>query len=996
MSSTALPQTSPAGSPPAGAAPVASPLCLSTASFWPPLHVVESAWLEHAPFAFWLVEAAQPRSLVELGTHNGFSFLAFCQAVQRLGLSTACYAVDTWQGDEHAGFYGEEVHAQLAATVGRHYAGFTRMLRCRFDQALPHFADGSIDLLHIDGRHTYEDVIEDFESWRPKLSDRAVVLFHDTNVRERDFGVWKFWHALSQQYPSFEFLHGHGLGVLALGPDIPERLRPLLQATPEAVNAIRASYAHLGNGISHRYQLELAHRQLGEAGLEQDRLRAELAAQASHIVLREAAEAAAQAEAERLRAVQREAEAALALAQAELATLESQNALLRQQAEEQHQALQELRDALAERDSTHAALQSAFSGLSAQAAETQLSLGQMQQSTFWRATGPLRSGLAQIPQPVRMLLRRSAKAAWWAVTPHRIPARLAFLRTRKQLGERMAVKTIGREYVYRPPQRPEDLEQRIAALPRRPLFSVVVPIYNTPPDLLALMAQSVLAQWYQDWELILADDASPDAGTREALGRLDDPRIRVLSLPTNSGISGTTNAALAGARGDYVVFLDHDDELTVDCLWELALRIGQDDPDFLYSDEDKLDGQGRFCQPFFKPDWSPDAMMSTMFTCHVSCVRRTLLEQVGGLDSSYDGAQDWDLVLRLTERTERIAHIPKVLYHWRIIPASTAADLNAKPYAIQASVRARQDALKRRGLEGTLEPVEQVPGFYRVRYAVQGCPLLSIIIPSRNNGPVLQRCIESLHITNTWQNFEVIILDNGSDQPETLEILQDLSAMEKVSIIRHDAPFNYSELNNIGVRASRGKVLLFLNDDTEILTPDALERMIGYAQQQHVGAVGAKLLYPSTKQVQHTGVINLPTGPSHAFLQEDADSPGYFMRALVEYNWIAVTGACLMMERAKFDAIGGFDEDFPVAYNDVELCFRLVKAKLYNVVCMAARLLHHESLSRGIDHETPERMARLNADRQRLYDKHPEYVGIDPFFNPNLDQGNVGFLLPLN
>lgn len=1063
MSSTALPHTNPAGVPAAGAALVASPPCLSPASFWPPLHVVESAWLEHAPFAFWLVEAAQPRSLVELGTHNGFSFLAFCQAVQRLGLSTACYAVDTWQGDEHAGFYGEEVHAQLAATVGRHYAGFTRMLRCRFDQALPYFADGSIDLLHIDGRHTYEDVIEDFESWRPKLSDRAVVLFHDTNVRERDFGVWKFWHDLSQQYPSFEFLHGHGLGVVALGPDMPERLRPLMQATPEAVNAIRASYAHLGNGISHRYQLELAHRQLGEAGLEQGRLRAELAAQASHIALREAAEAAAQAEAERLRAAQREAQAALAsareeltatqaalasaqaAAQAERTALDSQNALLRQQAEEQHQALQELRGALAERDSTHAALQSAFSGLSAQAAETRLSLGQMQQSTFWRATGPLRSGLAQMPQPVRMLLRRSAKAAWWAVTPHRIPARLAFLRTRRQLlaaqptdngqpnsavallqaapapvpaalprrhlafhphppgsgpdkpadrNGRYALEQQGSGYAYVPPRRPHDLEQRLAALPRRPRFSIIVPTYNTTTDLLSRMLASVLAQWYPDWELILADDASPKPETRDFLRRLDNPRIRTLFLERNSGISGATNAALEQSRGDYIVFLDHDDELTEDCLWELALRIAQDDPDFVYSDEDKIDEQGRFCQPFFKPDWSPDTMMSTMFTCHVSCVRRSLLQEVGPLDSAFDGAQDWDLILRVTERAARIAHVPKVLYHWRIIPASVAADLSAKPYAIEAAERLREAALRRRGLPGTLEAVEQVPSHHRVRYAVRGEPLISVIIPSRNNGAVLRRCVESLQRVSGWRKLETIILDNGSDKPETLSILRTLEGQEGVRVIRHDAPFNYSELNNIGARAAQGQILLFLNDDTELLSADGLERMAGYAQLPHIAAVGAKLLYPQSLQVQHVGLVNLTSGPGHAFLQENADAPGYFMRNLLEYNWVAVTGACLMIERGKFEAVGGFDESFPVAYNDVDLCFRLLKQGLYHVVCPSVRLLHHESLSRGQDHATPERRARLDADRHRLYAAHPDMLMHDPFHNPNLHPEDVHFSVP--
>ncbi|MGY4800183.1 glycosyltransferase [Teichococcus aerofrigidensis] len=1113
MSSTALPRVPAPGAFPAGPAPTSLPHCFSPASFWSPLHVVESAWLEHAPFAFWLVEALQPRSLVELGTHNGYSFLTFCQAVQRLGLPTACYAVDTWEGDEHAGFYGGEVHAELSATVERHYAGFTRLLRCRFDQALPYFADGSIDLLHIDGRHTFEDVREDFESWRPKLSRRAVVLFHDTNVRERNFGVWRFWEDLSQQHPNFEFLHGHGLGVLAVGPEVPDGLRALLGASPEEVSAIRAAYAHLGHGATHQFQLEVTRRQLGQAQAaeatqaaahqahrlaaqaEADQLRRSLAAQqaeaeqlrgeaerlrdslaAEQAALRAQAEhwtataqaqaerwtadlsaqqAASQAEIEALRAANQDSGAALALARDEASRLERQAAELREQAEEQHRTLQELRQALAEREAMQADLQSAFAAVMAQVSQSEQSLAELRQSTLWRLTGPLREGLTRMPQPLRLTLRRFAKATWWAATPHRMPQRLAFLKARRELlaanllstpvapaaaleippettqeaapaplmalapaaaapahlafhpappgsgpdrmadrNGRYALEAQDGGYIYVPPAPPPDLDRRLAALPRRPHFSIVVPTYNTTTDLLSRLLASVKAQWYPDWTLILADDASPKAETRDFLRGLDDPRYHVMLLEKNSGISGATNAAIEQAKGDYVVFLDHDDELTEDCLWELALRIAQDDPDFLYSDEDKIDEQGRFCQPFFKPDWSPDTMMSTMFTCHVSCVRRSLLREVGPLNSEFDGSQDWDLILRVTERARRIAHIPKVLYHWRIIPSSVAADISAKPYAVLAGQRCREAAMQRRGTPGRMEPVEQMFGYFRARYDVRGNPLISIIIPSRNNGAVLRRCVDSIDATSSWRNFEFIILDNGSDQAETLGILKALEQRDGTRVIRHDAPFNYSELNNIGARAARGEILLFLNDDTELLTPDGLERMAGYAQQSHIAAVGAKLLYPETRRVQHSGLINLACGPCHALHGETADAFGNFMRNLLEYNWVAVTGACMMIERGKFEAAGGFDETFPVSYNDVDLCFRLLKQGLYHVVCPSVHLLHHESLSRGQDHEVPERRARLDADRYRLYAAHPDMLMHDPFHNPNLHPENVHFAVP--
>ncbi|MFT4101341.1 MAG: glycosyltransferase [Burkholderiaceae bacterium] len=647
---------------------------------------------------------------------------------------------------------------------------------------------------------------------------------------------------------------------------------------------------------------------------------------------------------------------------------------------------------------------------------------QIEQSTFWRATSPLRRVLGRAPEGLRQNCRRVAKALWWTVTPHRMPRRIAFLRARwhqrrhgsspveacgdasSPLGlpeEALVADDVSRSefaaksggYVYVSSQRPQDLETILADLRCRPRFSIVVPTFNTAPDLLTCLLASVTAQWYPDWELILADDASTDPQTRHALGEISDPRVKVFFLEKNEGISAATNAALNEACGDYVVFLDHDGELTQDCLYELALSIARDDADFVYSDEDRIDEQGRFVQPFFKPDWSPDTLMSTMYTCHVSCVRRSLLQTVGPLRTEFDGAQDWDLILRVTEKADAISHVPKVLYHSRALPASVASSPAAKP-VVEAAVRVRESALERRGLNGILEPVPQAPSYYRVRYVPRGSPLVSIVIPSRDNGRVLRQCLVSLDQTGVWRDLEVVVIDNGSVIRETLDILQDLAKSANIRVIRHDAPFNYSELNNIGVRESRGNLLLFLNDDTELLSADGLERMVGYAQLSHVGAVGAKLLYPGAQLVQHAGVVNLASGPGHAFLREPADSSGYFMRNLLEYDWSAVTGACLMVEREKFQAVGGFDESFPVAYNDVDLCFRLLRHGLFNVVCPAATWIHHESLSRGQDSEAPERVARLMADKRRLYQHHPDMLMRDPFHNPNLRSDSVYFEVP--
>lgn len=606
-----------------------------------------------------------------------------------------------------------------------------------------------------------------------------------------------------------------------------------------------------------------------------------------------------------------------------------------------------------------------------------------------------REGLDGIKIRVRNLHHRSTQTI--PASPLPLPAGIlppppAFIVQDRRGHYALAPKPAG--YAYIEPHKPDDLESRLAQLPSTPLFSIVVPLHNTHPEWLADVLDSVHTQWYGHWQLILVDDASTAEATLEALEKIDDVRIRLIRLSKNSGISGATNAGLEVATGDFVVFLDHDDLLTTDCLYELACCIARDNPDFLYSDEDKLEASGRFVEPHFKPDWSPDTLMSTMYTCHVACVRHSLLKEIGGLRPEFDGCQDWDFVLRVTERTARIRHIPKVLYHWRILPASIAADIGAKPYVLEASHRVRAAALARRGQTGEVEALPQMPGYFRIRYALRGAPLVSIVIPTRDNLPVLKRCIDSIFSLTSYPRFEIVILDNGSAAPETLAYLDDLRTRTQISVVRHDAPFNFSELNNIGAKTAHGELLLFLNDDTEVLQADWLERLGGYAQLPHVGAVGAKLLYPGGRQVQHAGILNLEDGPGHAFLRLDPDSPGYYMRNLLEYNWIAVTGACLMMERKKFQAVGGFAECLPVAYNDIDLCLRLVDAGYFNVVVQAVRLVHHESASRGIDHIDPEKLARLRSDAARMYERNPRYFQFDPFHNPNLHPNGIHFEVP--
>lgn len=707
-----------------------------------------------------------------------------------------------------------------------------------------------------------------------------------------------------------------------------------------------------------------------------------------------------------------EQNARIAAASEHLAALQKENAHLHHVA----QALSEAQQALVD-------TQQELHDLS-------LAIDAIRQSASWRLTRPLRAltrGARLTGKNLRSSSRLVAKRLY-----HRLPAKLrepglrlayryfgvffrgmghyeawrlawspgqakpcsfAYRRTGLENSGRYSLEqTTYPAYCYLPPRRTPAVEQMMAAFSRKPLISIITPVYGIEPLYLRALISSVGQQWYPHWELIFVEDAGPNPATRDFLAALNDPRIKVHLSEQNGGISAASNIALDLAIGEYVAFLDHDDELTPDALFELVGAINSHDPDFIYSDEDKIDDAGNYSQPFFKPGWSPDALMSIMYTCHLACMRKSLVEELGGFRSCFDGAQDYDLALRLTERTQRIHHIPKVLYHWRTLPSSTASGLDAKPYASDAMRRLKEEALVRRGLQGSVENVAEMPSQCRVNYHPIGTPLVSIIIPSRDNTAILRRCVDSLLQQTRYGRYEVILIDNDSVTPEASTYFDQVTQDPRVTVLRYPHPFNYSAINNFGVREGKGDYLLFLNDDTEILAPDWLERMLGFAQLEHIGAVGAKLLFPGSSSIQHCGVLNLAAGPGHAFYNAPADAPLYFGRNILEWNWLAATGACLLVKRCKFEAVGGFDESFPIAYNDIDLCWRLHDQGLKNLVCNAARLLHHESVSRGVDDEDPLKLQRLAQERRRLYQKHPDYFMHDPYFNPNLHGSSVNFL----
>lgn len=537
----------------------------------------------------------------------------------------------------------------------------------------------------------------------------------------------------------------------------------------------------------------------------------------------------------------------------------------------------------------------------------------------------------------------------------------------------------------------------VEPLSYNPKISVIVPVYNVEPHMLRECIDSVRNQTYKNYELILVDDCSTMPEVRETLesyqSKKESDNIIIFYREENGHISKCTNTGISLATGEFIGLLDCDDVLAPNALYEIAKKLNEDsDYDFIYSDEDKLSVNGKKRSfPFFKPDWSPDTMMSLMYTCHFSVFRKSLIDEVGGMRVGFEGSQDYDLVLRVMEKTNRIGHIPKILYHWRTRKESTAASTKAKPYILDSTKRAKEEALKRRGLEGHLEYLDFC-NQYRVVYHVMGHPKVSVIIPSKDHPDILTQCIESVRAYTTYDNYEMIVVDNGSCQ-ENKQKYETLC--EKHHVVYHYAPmeFNFSRMCNIGAKLATGDFFLFLNDDIEVL-PDSvisdkrindwMERMLGHAQVPHVGAVGCKLLYPHTNKIQHSGVMNLINGPAHAFLQMDDGNRYSWDRNKLEYNFSAVTGACLMISKEKYNQVGGFEESLSVGYNDVDLCVKLLETDYYNVLRNDVTLVHHESLSRGDDRLNKEKAFRLRGERDILFKRHPWYQYRDPFYNENL------------
>lgn len=521
-----------------------------------------------------------------------------------------------------------------------------------------------------------------------------------------------------------------------------------------------------------------------------------------------------------------------------------------------------------------------------------------------------------------------------------------------------------------------------------PRFSIIVPLFRTPLHFLRDMVGSVQGQLYRNWELLLLNASPEDKELAAALDALDDDRIKVIELADNAGIAANTNVGIEQASGDYVVFFDHDDTLDPFALLKYAQHIGQDPTlDALYCDEDFLNEEGQYVAPHFKSDFNLDLLRCHNYITHLLAVRATYAKDLM-LRSEFDGAQDYDFLLRLVERTTNIAHVPDVLYHWRISDASTAKSAGNKGYADEAGRKALQEHLERCGLAATAEGTENAC-FYHVTYEVAGAPLVSILIPNKDSVKVLSRCIDSVEQKTTYRNFEIIVIENNSVQDETFEYYREVQERyDNVRVVTWDGPFNYSAINNFGAKHASGEYLLLLNNDIEVIEAGWMSAMLGLCQREDVGIVGAKLLFPDDT-VQHAGVmmikcgnVNDNAGPMHVFSHLDRDDPGYMRRAQLVQDLSIVTAACLMTKRSVFDALGGLNEDFVVAFNDVDYCLRVRETGKLVVFTPDALLYHYESFSRGSDtlDANVARFIREQGKMRSIWSRY--YVQGDPYHGP--------------
>lgn len=628
--------------------------------------------------------------------------------------------------------------------------------------------------------------------------------------------------------------------------------------------------------------------------------------------------------------------------------------------------------------------------LEAKNEELNFKLSRIKNNPLWKASAPLRRGMHfVIRQRDRLKNCGSIRG---------VLAKLDYKKI-----ERKAMARYGTESF---PDEARAKEERETVFDRMIKISILVPLYNTPEPFLRDMITSVLNQTYQTWELCLADGSDAEHGEvgricREYLEK--DSRIVYQKLLKNEGISGNTNECLKLATGEYIGLFDHDDILHPSTLYEYVKAVNEQDADYIYCDETtfKNGDINKMLTMHFKPDYAVDNLRANNYICHFSVFAKRLLEGEELFRSRFDGSQDHDMILRMTDRAKHIVHIPKLLYYWRCHEGSVASGIDAKPYVVAAAKGAVADHLRRHGFTHfQITSTRAFETIFKIRYEIIGDPMISIVIPNKDHAADLKRCITSILEKSTYENYEIVIVENGSETKEIFDYYTSLKEYDNIRVVTYEKPegqngFNYSAVNNFGVKQTKGDYILLLNNDTEVITVNWMEELLMYAQREDVGAAGAKLYY-GNKTIQHAGVV-LQLGAhrtaGHSHYGQSRENLGYMGRLCYAQNVSAVTGACLLVKKSLFEEVGGLDESFAISLNDVDFCLKLREKGLLNVFTPFAELYHYESVSRGLD-DSGEKAERYNRESAHFREKWKTVLEKgDPYYNPNFSLDRSDFAL---
>lgn len=940
-----------------------------------------SAWLGHIPFGAWLVQATKPNILIELGTHYGHSYFSFCESVKHNKLSTKCYAVDTWRGDVHAGEYGPEVYEFISNYNANHYSNFSSLLRMEFDNAVDNFTDNSIDFLHIDGLHTYDAVRHDFMAWLPKLSERAVVVFHDTNVKRDDFGVWQLWEELSSQYPNIYFEHSYGLGVLFVGREQSNEIQALLKewANAEERKTIQLFFFKLGRCVQNDW--EIAHLKTNWNNVDQEANK-------------------------KMQAISEKKEQAIDSLRSAITNYEEKLSDLKFDLDTFKNCVDESNKQIIERDNK-------IISFTLKLSEKENEIQSIYHSKSWHITRPFRSlaaGLRSVKNLLTTRTKSTEKKPIEKTNTNKAQnhTNANVINSTQPSGISNGLKTNHNRNDYSEWVRRYDtltdagrelMQRRIAGFKIKPCLSILLWADNDSVEQLTATIKSIRKQNYTNWKLYIATEKNLSDSLHRAIEQYTqiDSRI-IVALQSKKGLTDEpVNGTQKQPDCEWVVLMNPEGILAEHALFWIADTINHDpQSDLIYSDEDKINEDGRRFEPHFKSDWNLDLFYAYNFISNLCVYRAEILKQLDNINLETIKLQIYDITLHYLEKFKqnKIRHIPRILYH-----SSLDAKTNAQPEQKEKHEETKhKQALNRHLAQKNINAsVHSVRYGYRVQYGLPlVLPLVSLIIPTRNQCELLRQCVESILYRTAYPNYEILIVDNGSDDHTTLQYLQNLQTTEdKVTIIRDDRPFNYSALNNTAAKAAKGDLLGLINNDIEVISPDWLSEMVSQAVRPGVGAVGARLWYPNDT-LQHGGVILGLGGrrlAAHSHRLMPRGRSGYFGRADLVQEYSAVTAACLVIKKATFEEVQGLNEvELQVAYNDVDFCLRLKENGYRNIWTPYADLYHHESASRGGD-DSDEKKLRYNKEIAYFSNKWRDKLLIDPSYNSNLTLDHPDFSL---